>query len=116
RRDASAKAAESILAAHPDVQLIFGANDEAALGAISAIEASGRSGIDVIGLDGQKEMFDAIAAGKALATVRHLPTAATAVESTVKYLRGEPVPAYSVQLGELVTAEEVRAGTLQPAF
>jgi ribose transport system substrate-binding protein len=116
RRDASAKAAESILAANPDVKLVFGANDEGALGALSAIEASGRTGVDVVGLDGEKDMFDAISAGKALATVKHLPTAGTAVEETVKYLRGEPVPAYTTKLGDLVTADEIKAGTVQPAF
>jgi ribose transport system substrate-binding protein len=116
RRDASAKAAESILAAHPDLKLMFGANDEAALGALSAIEASGRQGIDVVGLDGQTEMFEALKAGKALATVKHLPTADKAVEETVKYLRGEPVPTYVVELGDLVTADDARSGSVQPAF
>jgi ABC-type sugar transport system, periplasmic component len=116
RREESNKAAENMLAAHKDVDLVFGANDEAALGAIAAIEAAGRTGIDVVGLDGQKEMFTAIEQGKALATVIHKPTAGILVGEVVKYLRGEPVPQYKVLDEDLVTKERIETGSVEPAF
>jgi len=116
RRQESAKAAENMLAANQKVDLLFGANDEAALGGLSAIESSGRTGIDVVGLDGETDMFTAIKAGKALATVIHKPTAAIVVTEIVDYLKGRPVPQYKVLPEKLVTKESIATGTVQPAF
>ena len=116
RRQESAKAAETMLTANKDVQLVFGANDEAALGAISALETAGRTGVDVVGLDGEKDMFTAIQQGKALATVIHKPTAGIVVEEIIQYLKGQPVPQYKVLDEDLVTKEVVEAGEIQPAF
>lgn len=116
RREESNKAAENMLAANKDVDLLFGANDEAALGGLSAIESSGRHGIDVVGLDGETDMFTAIRQGKALATVTHLPTAGIVVHEIVDYLRGKPVPQYKVLPEALVTKQAIDAGTVQPAF
>ncbi len=114
RRDASQEAMESILAANPDVNLVFGANDEGALGALAAIEASGKTGIDVVGIDGQTSMFDALKAGKVLVTMKHNPTAPYALENVVQYLRGEPVPKFEVNPGEVV--DQTNVNDLEPAF
>lgn len=116
RREESQTAMDSILAAHPDVQLVFGANDEGALGALQAIEAAGKGGeIDVVGIDGQTDMFPAIESGAVLATVKHVQTAPYVVENIVKCLSGEPVPAFEVFPGELVDAEAIEQGA-EPAF
>lgn len=114
RRDASQKAMETILAANPDVNLVFGANDEGALGALAAIEASGKTGIDVVGIDGEKDMFDALKAGKVLVTMKHNPTSPYTVENLVDYLRGEPVPTFEVNPGEVVDQSNVNS--TEPAF
>ncbi|WP_052062992.1 substrate-binding domain-containing protein [Rhodococcoides fascians] len=114
RRADSEKAAQNMLAANPDVDLVFGANDEAALGAVSALQSSGRSGVDVVGQDGETDMFTAIESGQTLATVIHKPTAAIVVEEIVKYLRGEEVPQFKVLDEDLVTKDN--AATMQPAF
>lgn len=114
RRQESEKAAENMLAANHNVNLLFGANDEAALGGLAAIEASGRKGIDVVGLDGETDMFTAIKAGKTLATVIHKPTAAIVVEEIMDYLHGKPVPQYKVLPEDLVTKDNVNS--LKPAF
>jgi ribose transport system substrate-binding protein len=117
RREPSAEVMEGILAAHPDVQLVFGANDEAALGALSAIRAAGRDDIDIVGIDGQSEIFPEIESGAVLATHTHLPTAGLVVEAIVNYLRGEPIPAVQVPEDEqLVTKERIEAGEVEPAF
>jgi ABC-type sugar transport system substrate-binding protein len=116
RREPSQKAMDDILAANPDVQLVFGANDEAALGALSAIQGAGAEGVKVVGLDGQKEMFTEIEKGTVLASFTHLPSAGHAVESLVKALKGEEVPAFQVFPGKLVTKEAIASGDVEPAF
>lgn len=114
RRADSEKAAQNMLAANPDVNLVFGANDEAALGAVAALQSSGRSGVDVVGLDGETDMFTAIDNGQTLATVIHKPTAGILVDEIVKYLRGEDVPQFKVLDEDLVTKDNT--ATMQPAF
>jgi ribose transport system substrate-binding protein len=115
RRGDSEKAAQNMLAANPSVDLLFGANDEAALGGIAALNSSGRQGVNVVGLDGQTDMFAAIQSGQALATVIHKPTAGIVVEEAVDYLRGKPVPEYRVLDEDLVTKATIESGA-QPAF
>lgn len=116
RREESQTAMDSILAANPDVQLVFGANDEAALGALQAIKAAGKGGeIDVVGIDGQSDIFPAIEAGEVLATVKHVQTAPYVVETIMKCFSGEPVPAFEVFPGDLVDKAAIEAGA-EPAF
>ncbi|MGE0219620.1 substrate-binding domain-containing protein [Mycolicibacterium sp.] len=116
RRGDSEKAAQNMLAANPDVDLLFGANDEAALGGIAALTSSGRQGVDVVGLDGETDMFTAITNGQALATVIHKPTAGIVVDEIAEYMRGNPVPEYKVLDEDLVTRETIESGASQPAF
>jgi ribose transport system substrate-binding protein len=116
RRGDSEKAAQNMLAANPNVDLLFGANDEAALGGISALGSSGRTGVDVVGLDGETDMFTAIKNGQALATVIHKPTAGIVVDEIAEYMRGNPVPEYKVLPEDLVTKETIETGASQPAF
>ena len=116
RRADSEKAAQTMLAANPNVDLLFGANDEAALGGIAALNSSGRSGVDVVGLDGETDMFTAIQNGQALATVIHKPTAGIVVDEIVEYMRGNPVPQFKVLAEDLVTKESIDAGKATPAF
>lgn len=74
-RDKGMQAAENLLQAHPDANLIYGENEEMALGAQQAVEArglkswDGKEGIMTIGADGLKSGFDSIRAGKLTATV-----------------------------------------------
>lgn len=116
RRGDSEKAAQNMLAANPDIDLLFGANDEAALGGIAALSSSGRTGVDVVGLDGEADMFTAIRNGQALATVIHKPTAGIVVDEIAEYMRGNPVPDFKVLSEDLVTRESIESGASQPAF
>ncbi len=78
-RDKGMQAAENLLQAHPDVNLIYGENEEMALGAVQAVEArglkfwDGEEGIMVIGADGLKSGYDSIRQGKLTATVNVNP-------------------------------------------
>lgn len=67
QRDKAHAAAEKLLQAHPDLNAIFGINDDSALGALAAVEAAGlQDRIVIVGFDGTPEARDAIRAGKAL--------------------------------------------------
>ncbi len=94
-KDKSFKAAEDMLQAHQDLKGIFAVNDPTALGAVAAIEKAGRAGqIKVVGIDGQPEGLQAIKEGKIYADVIQHPDkiGAKAVETIVKYMKGEQVP------------------------
>ncbi|NLH99805.1 MAG: sugar ABC transporter substrate-binding protein [Chthonomonadales bacterium] len=65
---------QSMLAAHPDVRGLFCANDKMALGAMKAIEESGRRRqITVIGYDNIPEIRPYLAAGDMKATIEQHP-------------------------------------------
>ena len=85
------KAAEDLLQAHPDANVILGENDSMVLGGIKALQAAGKT--DVLALaaaDGQKEALALIKEGKYGATGLNDPdlVARTAVGIGVKALQG----------------------------
>lgn len=85
------EAMEDILSAHPDVNLLVAENDAMAMGALKAIEESGKADhILVVGYDGQKEAYELIMEGKYGATAQNSPKelARLVVESVVKYKNG----------------------------
>ena len=85
---------ENILQANPDVLGVFAHNDEMALGALEAIAASGKD-IKVIGFDATDDAQAAVKAGTMAATVAQKPEeiGSKAIETAVKYLKGETVDA-----------------------
>lgn len=56
-------AAEDMLAAHPDIDVIFGYNDSMALGALQTLRSKNNTRVLVSGIDGQKEGLAEIAKG-----------------------------------------------------
>ena len=85
-----------------------------ALGALEAIAAQGRAGkIRVLGFDAVDDARKAIAAGTMAASVAQFPRemGRSALESAIKILRGEAVPADQGVRIELVTKEN--AGVLE---
>lgn len=106
-RSTSLSAAESIIQANPDVQAIWGANAEMALGAYAATQSTNRTDIIVVAVDTDGEVMDAVASGSNLcATVSQDPYTMgyVAMENAVKYLKGEAVEDVYIPC-ELVTAE-----------
>lgn len=86
---------ENILQAQPEIQAVFAHNDEMALGALKAIEASGRD-IFVVGFDATDATDDAVAAvkeGKLAATVAQKPAeiGAIGVEVADKIVKKQAV-------------------------
>jgi len=59
----------SLLVAHPDIDGVWAANDNMAMGALEALRAKGLAGkVKVVGVDGIEEMIRAIEKGEAAAT------------------------------------------------
>jgi ribose transport system substrate-binding protein len=86
------KAMEDILVANPDINLLVAENDAMGMGALKAINESGKTAdITVAGFDGQKEAYELIKEGKFGATALNSPEelARLVVEAVVKYLNGE---------------------------
>ncbi|MFO3717182.1 D-ribose ABC transporter substrate-binding protein [Anaerococcus sp. ENR1011] len=83
---------ENLLQAHPDVKAVFCQNDEMALGASEAIKASGKD-IVVVGFDGNDDAISAVEEGSMSATVAQQPKemGKLAIETAIKYLKGETV-------------------------
>lgn len=87
---------EAFLKADPNIQAVYSHNDDMAMGAIQAIEEAGkRPGKDivVIGVDGTKQAFQAIADGKMNCTVECNPLLGPgAFDAAEKILAGKDVP------------------------
>jgi ribose transport system substrate-binding protein len=110
-RDQGFNVFQNMLQAHADIDSVFACSDLMALGAIEAIRAAGKTGtIKVIGFDALDDAKKAIAAGTMEASVAQFPSemGRAAVESAVKVIRGEALPAdINVKL-ELVTKDNLK--------
>lgn len=95
---------ENILQGNKDVAAVFAHNDEMALGALQAIQASGKN-IVVVGFDATDDAVKAVNEGKMAATVAQKPAAIgdVAVKTAVKVTKGEKVEASIPVDLELVT-------------
>jgi ribose transport system substrate-binding protein len=88
-------ATETILAAHPEVDVIYGLNDSMALGALQALRTLGNTKVLVAGIDGQKEAMAEIknggCSGQYVSTGLNSPSEATAagIEIALSLIRGE---------------------------
>ena len=79
-----------ILRAHPDLDMIFAANDYMIIGASFAAKALGRSDIVLLGNDGDTSGLEEIAAGNITATVNTSPflMGKAAMSATIDALKG----------------------------
>lgn len=85
---------QNMLQANPEMDALFAANDEMALGAVEVLEALGQSGdIPIIGINYVDEARDAIEAGRMYGSVTQAPydMGRIALEQTIEYLKGNPV-------------------------
>ncbi|UQV23628.1 ribose ABC transporter substrate-binding protein RbsB [Vibrio sp. J383] len=86
---------ENLLAANPDVQAVFAQNDEMALGALRAVQASGKD-VLIVGFDGTEDGIAAVNRGLLGATVAQQPDliGSLGIEMADKVLKGETVDEY----------------------
>lgn len=83
---------ENMLQSNPDIQAIFAQNDEMALGAVKALDTSGKKAI-VVGFDGGDDAKKAVDAGEMTATIAQQPDlmGGMAVEYAQRILTGGTV-------------------------
>ncbi|QUM87951.1 ribose ABC transporter substrate-binding protein RbsB [Moritella sp. 36] len=83
---------ENMLAANSDVQAVFAQNDEMALGALRAVQASGKD-VLIVGFDGTKDGIAAVNRGILGATIAQQPAliGALGVVTADKILKGQSV-------------------------
>jgi len=95
-RDKGRQVAETLLQAHPEANAIYAHNDEMAIGAISALEAAGKTpgkDVTIVSIDGTRDALQAIIDGKMGATVECSPFfGPAAFDTLVKYASGETIP------------------------
>jgi len=111
-KDMAFRTAEDVLQAHPDLDGIFGINDDSALGALAAVEKANRQGrVTIVGFDAVPEARAAIQAGKIYADVVQQPKmiGRRTVEAIGDYMAGKPVPPVVLIPCELFTRSD--AGT-----
>jgi ribose transport system substrate-binding protein len=94
-KDQAFRTTEDVLQAHPDIDAIFGINDDSALGALAAIEKAGKIGrVKIVGFDAVPEAREAIKAGKIYADVIQKPKeiGKNTIEAVKTYISGGTVP------------------------
>jgi len=105
-----------LLGRFPQLNAVFPINDPSALGAISALESTGRlHDVTVVTVDGSKEGVAAIKAGKMLSTSAQFPKeiGRIAAETMYKSLAGETVDKDIKVKVELITKDNAHAFLVQ---
>lgn len=113
QRQKANSAARDLLQAHPDINGIFGINDDSALGALAAVEAAGlQDKVVIVGFDGTPEARETIRRGTALkADAVQYPEqiGATVMDVIAKHFAGEEVPpVIEVEVG-IIDAESLKS-------
>ncbi|HEV7932300.1 MAG TPA: substrate-binding domain-containing protein [Actinomadura sp.] len=101
----------NVLQANPGIDGVYAANDEMAMGVLSALKARSLAGkVKLVGNDGISDALAAVAAGEMYATNAESPFALgqKVTDLTADILAGKPVPADDTLQGKLVTKETVK--------
>lgn len=101
--------AKNMFAAHPNIHVLFCANDLMALGAGQYIVDSGRKNVQVIGYDALEKAKQAIRSGKLAATVdqQAAEQGYQAVVFAVRALKGEKIPEIFLVDTKIVNAQSL---------
>ncbi|MFD0980643.1 MULTISPECIES: ABC transporter substrate-binding protein [Tropicimonas] len=118
-RDLGRQVMETLLQAHPDVNIVYAHNDEMAIGAIQALELAGRKpGEDVlvVSIDGTRDALQAIIDGKMGVTVESSPFfGPLACEVMKRYAAGETIEPW-VQVKDRIFTQENAADHIDEAY
>ncbi|MSU91562.1 substrate-binding domain-containing protein [Rhodobacteraceae bacterium 2CG4] len=118
-RDLGRQVMETLLQAHPDVNIVYAHNDEMAIGAIQALELAGRSpGEDVlvVSIDGTRDALQAIIDGKMGVTVESSPFfGPLGCEVMKRYAAGEEIEPW-VQVKDRIFTAENAADHIDEAY
>lgn len=118
-RDLGRQVMETLLQAHPDVNIVYAHNDEMAIGAIQALELAGRKpGEDVlvVSIDGTRDALQAIIDGKMGVTVESSPFfGPLACEVMKRYAAGETIEPW-VQVKDRIFTVDNAAANIDEAY
>ncbi len=92
-----------------EFQAIYAHNDPMILGAVNVLKEAGYEPgeITLIGVDGQREAFEAIREGWVQATAIYPTGGALGVDTAVKLMLGRPVPKRIISDAPIITADNV---------
>jgi ABC-type sugar transport system substrate-binding protein len=96
--------------AHPDINGLFAANDEMALGAVKALGAKAGHQIKVAAFDGTPDGLQAVQAGQINVDIAQQPNllGQLAVEAAVQAAKGQQIPANNAIPVKIATAANVK--------
>ncbi|WP_286132991.1 ABC transporter substrate-binding protein [Labrenzia sp. DG1229] len=118
-RDLGRQVMETLLQAHPDVNIVYAHNDEMAIGAIQALELAGRKpgeDILVVSIDGTRDALQAIIDGKMGVTVESSPFfGPLACETMKRYAAGESIEHW-VQVKDRIFTTDNAAANIDEAY
>lgn len=118
-RDMGRQVMETLLQAHPDVNVVYAHNDEMAIGAIQALELAGRKpgeDVTIVSIDGTRDALQAIIDGKMGVTVESSPFfGPLACEVMKKYAAGEEIPGW-VQVEDRIFTKDNAADHIDEAY
>ena len=109
-RKKAGELATKMLKGDPNLKAIFAANDDMALGVVSAVGTAGATGkVIIMSVDGTPEAIDAVKQGQLAGTVAQYPDAMAymAIETMVKKLNGETVPEKIYSPIKLITKDNL---------
>lgn len=93
---------------HPDIQLLFAANDMMAMGAVKYLQETGKTSVQVVGYDALAEAIAEIKAGHMTATVdqQAAEQGYQGVALAMRLIKGDKVPAMTMIDTRVITAAE----------
>jgi ribose transport system substrate-binding protein len=102
--------ARRVFSAHPNIGLVFCANDMMAIGVVKFLQETGRQKVLVAGFDALDEAKVAVFQGQMTGTVdqQAAQQGYQGVMTALKLLRGEPVPQEVLVESKLVTAGDLK--------
>ncbi|MCX8064848.1 MAG: substrate-binding domain-containing protein [Candidatus Hydrogenedentes bacterium] len=109
QRDKAMRATQDLIASRPDLDAIFGINDDSALGALAGVESAGlQNRIKIVGFDATPEACNAILEGKCLiADIAQYPReiGKSAIETVSDYFKAKEIPKVRQIPVKLITRE-----------
>jgi diguanylate cyclase (GGDEF)-like protein len=112
-RDRAREIAADLLARFPDIDAIWGENDEMALGAVDAIAAAGKAGtVLAVGTDGNRNALESVRKGQLTATLNTNPVEIgkllmrTVIRSMIKEEKVEPYIQSPINMVDLENVNE----------
>jgi ribose transport system substrate-binding protein len=108
--DEAHEVARKIFKNHPEVELLFCANDMMALGALKFLQESGKTGVKVAAYDALEEAREAVKSGRLAVTVdqQAAEQGYQGVVLAIRAIRGDAVPDVTLIDTRLVTAEGLK--------